>query len=140
VVALTEGVSVLPENRGRGVEHIRLLATVHGSSLPSWDTYIEQGNVTVSENPSLIRLIEQTLIGRVDGAYANIAVVQYLLENELNRPGALQFDDSLPHYETHYHLSSIRHPQVIAEFNQWMQENAALVNSIKQKFDLNQDQ
>jgi hypothetical protein len=139
VMALTNGVSVLPENKGLGIGHIQRLATVRGFSLPQWNSYIQQGDVALSENPSLIRLIEQTLIGRVDGAYASIDVVQYLLENELNRPGALQFDESLPHDRTHYHLSSIKHPQVIAEFNQWMQENAALVDSIKRKFTLDTD-
>lgn len=136
VIALTEGVSVLPENQARGLGHIRRLATVRGFSLPQWRAAIDQGKVAVSENPSMIRLLEQTLIGRVDGAYANIDVVQYLLEAELNQPGALQYDATLPHYDTHYHLSSIKHPDVIADFNRWMEDNAALVSAIKQKFKL----
>lgn len=136
VVASTDGVSLLPQNKGRGIDSINMLATVRGFSAPQWAPYIEAGKVRLSENPSLTRLLEQTLIGRVDGAYANVDVVNYLLEYELYQPSALEFDDSLPHSKTHYYLSSIKYPEIIAEFNQWIRENTELVYSLKKKFNL----
>jgi hypothetical protein len=49
-------------------------------------------------------------------------------------PGALAFDPSLPHSRAGYHLSSATHPELVAEFDQWLTANAALVAAIKARF------
>jgi len=134
ITSTTDGVSVRPDRKGRGLDSIRLLGTVRGFTAWSWIEHVKAGRVVISENDSSIRLIRQAIIGRVDGAFANVEVIKYLLENELKQPDALVFDPGLPFTRSHYHLSSIKHPNVIEEFNAWAKNNIELINNLKKKF------
>ncbi|MCP5367136.1 MAG: hypothetical protein H6907_11780 [Hyphomicrobiales bacterium] len=134
ITSTTDGVSVRPENRGRGLDSFRVLGTVRGFTAWSWIEHVKSGRVVLSENDSTLRLIRQAMIGRVDGAFANVDVIQYLLAHELKKPGGLVFDPSLPFTRSHYHLSSIKHPRIIEEFNEWAKSNGDLINGLKKKF------
>jgi len=87
----------------------------------------------LSENPDFTALVRQTLIGRIDGAYANVAVVQYNLK-QLGKAGALVFDPQLPHTKSAYHLSSVTQPSVITAFDGWMVRNAATLAELRRRF------
>ena len=139
VVAHIDGVSVLPENKGHGAEKMKILGTVRGFTPLPWLRRIDSGELIVLENDSFQGVVEQTIIGRVDGAYANVDVVQYLLKHVLGTPGALEFDASLPYSRSQYHMSTIKHPAVIAEFNMWMQENSDFISELKKKYGLDDE-
>lgn len=134
VVAYIDGVSVLPEKIGKSVDDIKVLGTVRGFTAWDWMDRIEAGQVKLSENSNFKALVKQTLGSRVDGAYANVAVVQHVLEREMNMGGALVFDASLPHTKSNYHLSSIKHPQLIRAFDQWMAANTDVVDALKERY------
>lgn len=134
VVAYIDGVSVLPGQAGKGPDAIRTLGIVRGFTAWDWQDRIAAGKVEVQENNSFTALLEQTLVGRVDGAYGNVAVVNHLLSSVVKRPGMLAFDPGLPHTRSHYHLSSIRHPQLVAEFNSWMKGNEATLAALKAEY------
>lgn len=134
VMAYIDGVNVLPDRKGRSVDSIRTLGLVRGFTAWDWQDRIKAGTVTLHESNSFTALLETTIVARNDGAYANVAVVHHQLETVLNKPGALVFDPSLPHTRSHYHLSSIKHPQLVAEFNGWMAANAASIARLKAEF------
>ena len=133
VTNYVDGVSLRPERKGGGPKSIRTLGIIRGFTATAWTREIDAGHVTLVENDSFRGLVEQAIMGRVDGIFANIDVVQHLLTRELKTPGALVFDPALPHTGSYYHLSTIKHPHVIADFNAWMRENAASINALKQK-------
>ncbi len=134
VIAYIDGVSVLPVNLGRQVDEITLLGTVRGFSAYDWLDRIQSGHVLLTENSSTERLIQQALIGRIQGAYANIDVIQFILNHQLKQGNALVFDDSLPHTRSNYRLSSIKHPLIIAQFDRWMDKHQTLLNELKLKY------
>ena len=136
VVAYIDGVSLPPEQVGSGADRIVVLGTLRGFTATSWIDRIESGQVRLVENDSFRGLVEQAIIGRIDGAYANVDVVRHLLSEELHRPYALLFDESLPHTRSHYHLSTISHPDVIADFNDWMKSEAGLIAKLKKRHGL----
>ena len=133
-----DGVSVLPENLGHDVEQVKILGTVRGFTAWPWAERVANGKTILSENSSTERLIQQTLIGRIQGAFANIDVIRYIQDNYMNKKDALVFDDSLPHVTGSYRLSSIAYPGIIEEFNAWMNENAELVKNLKAKYGINE--
>lgn len=133
VMASMDGVFVLPGGKVRGVEDVRILGTVSGFTPWAWMDRVKAGQVTLSENPGFDALIRQALAGRVDGAYANVAVVNHQLDHLLNRPGSLQFRSDLPLSRNDYHLSSIRHPEVIREFNLWLRQQRTAVTALKRR-------
>jgi hypothetical protein len=49
----------------------------------------------------------------------------------LDMDGALVFDATLPYVRDYYHLSSFTQPEIIKAFDQWLVENANLVESVK---------
>ncbi len=134
VVSHIDGVSVLPENLGRDVDEIKILGTVRGFTAWSWINRIESGETILSENSSTKRLIQQAIIGRIQGAFANIDVIRYMQTHEMGKEEALIFDPSLPHTKGSYRLSTIAYPEVIEQFDLWLSANKKFVNSLKEKY------
>ncbi len=133
VVAYIDGVNVAPARKGLGADAVKTLGLVRGFTAWDWMDRIKAGSVTLQENSTFPGLVGQALMGRVDGAYANVAVVAWTLEQQ-GKSGGLVFDPALPHSRSNYHLSSIKHPALVAEFNDWMAANAAKVAELKAKY------
>lgn len=133
VVAYVDGVSVLPELAEAGVEDIAVLGTVAGFTPWAWMDHIAAGHVTLTENADFTALIRQVQGGRIDGAYANVAVVMDRLERVLGQPDALVFNPALPYSLGYYHLSSLHHPEVLADLDAWMDERADWIAALKQE-------
>lgn len=133
VVTNIDGVSVLAAHKDIPAQSIRTLGTVKGFTAWSWADQIKAGKVQLHENTTFSGLVQQALASRVDGAYASISVVGHQLKS-MNKEGALVFAPHLPHQKSDYHLSSIKHPQLIAEFDQWMSDKSALLAQLKQKY------
>ncbi|MBB4286136.1 transporter substrate-binding domain-containing protein [Roseospira goensis] len=112
-------------------DDIRRLGTVTGFTPWPWLDRIESGAVTVTENSSFESLVLQALAGRVDGAYANIAGVNRVLTEVLDRPGVLAFAPALPHDRGSYRASTIDHPEIIAALDAWMAVNADRLAALK---------
>ncbi len=134
IVGFVDGVSVLAERYGQGIDKISVLGTLRGFTPVSWQQRVKDGHVKIQESDSLTGLIKQVLIGRVDGIYANIDVVQHRLLEITHDSTALRFDNSLPFLKAHYRLSSIKEHRIIEEFNQWMENNQALIHNLKIKY------
>jgi len=77
-------------------------------------------------------LVAMALNDRVDGVYLNPQVVSHQLRNTPAQ-GALVFDRSLAYQDDHYLLSSIKHPQVIEQFDAFLTGQAALVQALKDR-------
>lgn len=134
VVTYIDGVVVLPENKGKGISHLKILGTVRGfTSLDYYDD-IESGQIELSENTNFIPLLQQVLMKRVDGAYIEVSVANYYLREHLKKPGALVFDADLPHTEDSYYLSSIKYPQIIQEFNEFLTAEQDAIETLQKKY------
>lgn len=134
VAAFIDGTSVLPALRDAPPERIRLLGTLRGFTPWAWTDRIGAGQVRVSENTGLPALVRQALTGRVDGVYASVAAINHQLDHVLGQPGALVFNPALPYSRDHYHLSSIKRPEVIGEFNDWLRANRERVAALKKRY------
>ena len=63
---------------------------------------IQKNKVEMSENNNFISLLKQTLVKRIHGAYCNVSVARYNLQEVLKKPGALVFNPKLPHFKGSY--------------------------------------
>jgi ABC-type amino acid transport substrate-binding protein len=134
VAVFVDGVCVLPEHKGEDINQLKSLGALRGFSLPPWVYRIADGELEIVANDSFQGMVEQAMIGRVDGIYANVDVVSYLLRHIIKQPGALQFDTTMPYNRGHYRLSTLKHPEVIAEFNQWLAEHTDFMRALKIKY------
>ncbi|MBO9395942.1 transporter substrate-binding domain-containing protein [Shimia sp. R9_2] len=133
VESTVEGVMVVPENLGKPVDEIAQIGTVLGFTAFSWLDRIEAGQVTLKENPNFSGLVRQALAGRIDGAYANVHVLNRVLSEMGQDEGALVFDESLPNSQADYHLSSSTRGDIVDSFNAWFAANQDTVAALKEK-------
>jgi len=131
VAAYLDATVVRADQADMAPNQVRTLGTVTGFTPFPWLDRIEANNLTVAENADFQALVRQALTGRVDAAYANIAVVNRVLTEELNQPGALVVAPALPRDSGQYRLSTIHHPDVLAAFDAWMADNADMVARLK---------
>jgi hypothetical protein len=126
-----DGVMVQPQNKGKGLAALHTLGTLQGFTAWEYLDAIKAGQIKLAENPGFQGLLYQAEHDRVDGAYVGVAEATYQLEQVLKTPGALVFDPSLPHTSSFYSVSTIKHPDVIADFNAWLKDKAELVTKLK---------
>ncbi|OIQ86452.1 bacterial extracellular solute-binding protein, family 3 [mine drainage metagenome] len=131
VADYVDGVLVLPQNYGKGPAAIHSLGTVRGFTAYDWLDRIKGGSVRLEENPSFSGLMLQGMAQRVDGVYANVAVSYQTLEQRLHKTGGLVFDPGLPHSRSSYRLSTVKHPEIVADFNRWLAANRTRVDKMK---------
>ncbi|MFW6229380.1 MAG: hypothetical protein ACOC4L_00155 [Halanaerobium sp.] len=134
VVSYIDGVSVKMENEDMKVEDLNNLGTVMGFTPYAYQDLIEEGEINLQETSDFEGLLKQVQRGRIDGAYANIAIVEYTLEEMGGEK--LLFNPDLPHTESHYYLSTIKHPEVIEDFNQFLTENEDEIKEIKRDYNV----
>lgn len=131
-VRYTDGTLVLKPLKGRA--KIKMLGTVMGFTPVPYHQQIDQGKVSVLENANFDGLIQQAIFNRVDGIYANVDVVPIYLTENFGMSDSLVYDPSLPHIEGHYYLSTMRHPQIIKEFNTYLKDNRSQLEKMKQRY------
>ncbi len=136
VMPYIDGVLVLPENKGRPLNNFKILGTVTGFTPWKYVDLIEDKRVAVFENDSFLALLKQVTLKRVDGAYVNIEVARYQLRDVLRQPDALVFDPGLPHVRDHYYLSSVKHPLIIKQFNDFLDKETELYEQIRKKLSI----
>jgi ABC-type amino acid transport substrate-binding protein len=134
VIDFIDGVMVTPENKGKGVSELKKLGLVRGFTAWDYLGYIKKGGVKAKETNSLESLIKLTQTKRYDGAYFNVDVATYYLNNTLKTPKAIVFDPELPHTKSNYSLSSFKHHQIIEQFNKFLIDEADWVRTIKDKY------
>lgn len=136
VINFTDGVMVKAANKGKPIENFKKLGTLRGFTPWDYLSLIKSGKVSPKESTTLKTLVLQTINGRVDGAYFNVAVASYYLKNELKQPGALTFDESLPHTSSTYSLSTIDHPGLIKQFDAFLEKESQWITETKKKYEV----
>jgi ABC-type amino acid transport substrate-binding protein len=133
VMPYIDGVFVSPANAGRGVQHLKMLGTVTGFTPWKYYDAIKRKEISLSENDNSVSLLRQALFKRIDGAYINVEVARYQLREVLKQPDGLVFDPALPHISDFYYLSSIKHPTIIQEFNEFLEREKEQYERIRKK-------
>ena len=123
---------VLPQNKGKG--SITNLVTIRGfTPYPHLDQ-INSKNVTLREENVPTAAIHMVVAGHAEGAYLSTAVADRLMAEVIKKPGILVFDDQLPYTKNEYTLSSINHPELIKQFNEYLVKEKNSVAKLKAKY------
>lgn len=134
VIGFIDGVMVTPTNKGKGIVNLKRLGLVRGFTAWDYLDLIKKGSIEIKETNTLASLIKLTSKARSDGAYFNIDVATYFLNETLKAPDSLVFDPDLPHTKSSYSLSSFKHPKIIEQFNHFLIEQADWIKTIKEKY------
>jgi polar amino acid transport system substrate-binding protein len=118
---------------------LRELGIVRGFTPKRFLPLIESGQLHVTEAGDPARLIRMALAGRVDGVHVALPVARYQL-TQLGKPAALVPSSALPvaAYEDHYRLSSIRHAELVAEFDRFLREEQPALVALQRRHGLDE--
>ncbi|HPO50034.1 MAG TPA: transporter substrate-binding domain-containing protein [Spirochaetota bacterium] len=134
IVEYIDGVIVHPDRKSLGVDKLKILGTVMGFTAWEYLDMVSSKNISLKESTDLNGVLQQTMNKHIDGAYVNVTVAEYTLNEVLKKPKSLIFNDKLPYTKSSYFISSIKHPQIVEEFNQFLESNKAEVNKLKAKY------
>ena len=126
-----DGVLVKPRFLGQGKERLLRLGTQRGFTPWPYLGEINAGKIMLIQANQIDSLLAMAMSDRVDGVYLNPQVVRNQLYN--NAGSGLVFDPKLPYQDDHYFLSSIKHPEVIAQFDAFLTSQAELVQTLKDR-------
>jgi polar amino acid transport system substrate-binding protein len=133
LVQYIDGVFILPDNKTMTVEDLKTLGIIRGFTAWEYMDRIQSGSLQIEESNDYDAMLMKAVKGRVGGAYSSVVVIQDKLEI-MGESGSLIFAAHLPHTRSAYHLSSIKHPKIIDDFNAWMRENADTLQSLKWEY------
>lgn len=128
-----DGVLVKPQYLGQGKARIRLLGTQRGFTPWPYLADIQAGRIILIQANQIDSLLAMALSDRVDGVYLNPQVVKHQLRSKGKSGDALVFDPKLAYQDDYYFLSSIKHPEVIEQFNAFLSSQAELVQALRRR-------
>jgi polar amino acid transport system substrate-binding protein len=101
-----------------------------------FEAEIAAGKLQVHTAPSPESLLKMTMAGRIDGANLAEQVANYHLKRE-GLVGALVPNRRLmPIADSHYYLSSIRYPELIESFNQFLERDKTKLQKLRLHYGL----
>lgn len=126
---------VLPANKAISLEQFRTLAVIHGFTPTAWLKLRSDYRFKLYEVPNAVSAVNLVLRGQLDGADVEYNVAQQILR-EQQQENALVVAENLPMTRVAFHLSTIRHPQVLQQFNRFLLSHQAEIAALKQKYQL----
>ncbi|WP_374347930.1 substrate-binding periplasmic protein [Chitinimonas sp.] len=133
-IIVTEGLLVLPANKGKPLAAIKSIATLRGFTPWPYKAQIDSGAIKLTEANSADAAIQMGESGRADGVFLNTTSAAYIMSEVRKKPGALVLDDKLPLEKSEFSLSSIAHPEVIKAFNEFLDKERDTVAKLKAKY------
>lgn len=132
---LVGGTLVLAKNLNKSINDFKIVGTLLGFYPTLWVDEIKAGKVTLYENSSTMVLIQQALREQIDGLTLDPSVVEYHLQR-LGRSGELVLNQHYQYQIYNYHLSTIKHANIITEFNAFLAQHQSFLQSLHQKYQL----
>ena len=116
-------------------DRLKVLGTLLGFYPTLWINEIKRKEVTLYESSATLVLLQNVLRGQVDAIDIEPSVVMHHLKR-LGRPNALALNTNYKFEVYDYYLSTIRHGDVIAEFNQFLKDNQAYLIKLRKKYEI----
>lgn len=138
VVTLIEGLFVPAPRVGQNLESIKSIATITGFTPTPYLESINSGKIKLYSVDSFKSLFTMSTINRVDGIYTNNFAVQYFQSFLVKGNTPLAMDAALPKISSAFLLSTLKHPGVVQQFNQFLQDDQAEISELRNKYRISQ--
>ena len=133
---LVAGTSVLPNFLNKDPKALKSVGTLLGFYPTTWIKRIKSGQVTLHEEVSTRLLVRQILNKHIDSIDIEPSVIRYYLK-QLNQPmNAIVIDKRFRYDVYDYHLSTIKYPTIIKEFNLFLKNNQPLLKQLNKKYNI----
>lgn len=126
---------VKPELQHISLEQFHSLAVIHGFVPTKWLALKSQYKYRMVDVPDVASALGLVLKGRLDGANIEYNVAQHYLRS-IAAQDQLVIAEQLPFTQLPFLLSTVKHPQLLAQFDQFLLEHAEQVSALKRKYQL----
>lgn len=133
VLNYVDGVARLSADLGKPIGTLKVIAMPRGWWPADYLPLAKQGLLRIEEEPSVEATAKSLLSGHVDGVYLSEDVVEYFFRS-IHREGEAHLDRSLPYKTGSYHMSTIRHPEAIADFNRFLENSQTEIAALRAKY------
>ncbi|MFT0624074.1 substrate-binding periplasmic protein [Ectopseudomonas guguanensis] len=131
-----DGMLLKPSDLGQEPGRVKLLGTQNGFTPWPYLEAIRSGRMQLVQNNRIDALLRMALSNRIDAVYLNPRVAAHHLQQLGLTPDALVFAPQMGYVEDHYYLSSIRRPELIAEFDRFLLEGAEQIELMRRRHGL----
>ncbi|MFT4928428.1 MAG: polar amino acid transport system substrate-binding protein [Phenylobacterium sp.] len=138
IVQLTAGTTVLVDKLGKKRDNIQRLSTILGFYPTLWVDRVKSKQTIIVSDPSVMSVIKMNINGFVDATNLDYSVIHHQLQ-KLGKTKVMLMDKSLPHMTYGFHLSTIKHPQMIKQFNRFYKNNPLFIQQLKTKYQIIDD-
>lgn len=126
VVGYVDGVLVKPKYKDIPIKDLKSVGFVRGFSPWTLMEFINKGVIKPRKVNSLESLIRLTTENRIDGAYFNVAVANYLLAEKFKNKHGLVFAQHLPNNKSNYRISSLAHTDILEQLKIFLVSSEAV--------------
>jgi len=133
LVLVTEGLLVPPAKKGK-ITTVTKMATLRGFTPFPYLDQINAKKITVTEVNAADAAINMAEAGRVDGVYLGVLAANHIMAEGMKKPGVLVLDESLPKSSNDFSLSTISHPEVIKQIDEFLVKEKDTVQKLKAKY------
>jgi polar amino acid transport system substrate-binding protein len=121
-----DGIFVRKENIKKSFNQLNRFGVVDDIILWSISNRANHGTAELIYGQSCAELISKLKDNYIDAIFCNYDVMIYLLKNSRLKY-EIRFNTDLPLIDNYIHLSTIKYPEVIKEFNLWVSKNREMI-------------
>lgn len=133
---ITEAVLVLKKDKPEiAKEDIKTVGTILGFTVPGISSAVENNQFETTNTKKIEQLIHMLVSERVQAVYFNKSVAKNLIKKMYPNESLVRHS-KFPAFNYAYHLSTIKHPKLIAAFNNFLVSHAEQVTKIKHRYGL----
>lgn len=133
IVELVAGSYVIESNQTMTREQVKKIGTITGFYPTLWVEDLKTGRVKLVEENNPIGIVRHLERGNVDLLNLDINVIEHNLKR-LGSGKRAVLNTNLHHETFTYHLSTIHHQKILAEFTQYLSENKDKIENLKKKY------
>ena len=130
VIKYTDGAFVLKENQNKDITKIKSLGMILGFSPIGYEEYIKSGKIKLEQTNNVKILFDWLIDKKVDAIYISKSVGECKL-NILKHSDTIVFNSKLPILNGSYRLSTIKYPELIKDFNVFLNKNRAFFEKMQ---------
>ncbi len=133
-IPYVDGILGKPENSDKNISELKTIGTITGFTPVGFMDLINSGKLRLVEFNKSEELIKHTISGKIDIAYLNIDVGAFILRRTIAKPDALKYNPNLSHLTSTYRIATKKYPDIITEFNRWVEKNKKRIEYIASNY------
>jgi hypothetical protein len=134
IVSYIDGIFVHKDNVNLTLDNIKTLGVIRGFTPEPFIDYVEQKKLSIFEYSRSEHLLMALKLKRIEAAYINVDVANYQIKSK--GISGVVFQPGLPFTKGMYHISTLKHPDVINLIDQYIKENGQHILKLKEKLQL----